>query len=326
MPTVTDLLRMTDEELYEGDEAADDERVRALADTGQVGLGLVAPAAIELALRDALPLVLLRQTTGQRDWEVAFRRNAQLVAADLDSGAVTVRYAFPTRKRYDPARLARSMDGPAPDEQNADALASELYRFDARALCELPWRPGALALTFVDYELCSNTVVVALVGPGAPAPTPLPAEGARALGAEVRAALAALARPVVPPADPGIVLVVPAAVAADAGAVVVHGLVRTALPTGALVAHDGDPATPRAILRGRLLLAKKDELYPPACEILVPVHAPGPVAAGDELMGAFALDLRTALGQPLEPGRYLVYAVIGPHVAGPQLLEVQAPA
>jgi hypothetical protein len=306
----------------------------ALSDTDFIGLALGAPSRVDLGAAPDPRIVVLRKTTGQRDWEVQFRVNGQLAAVHLETGAVFQSFAFGTTKRYDPRMMPKSMEGPAPDEVNAESESSDVYRLSILRLLGRPPLRGRFAVTFLDYELRSNTALVELVGGedgGAP-PEERSAARAREEAERVEALLARYGRPA-PLDEPGLSFEVPARV--DEGQEIpVTGTIHAELPTQATIYdlgddapqggadHEADARPLRALLGGRLVILKRDEIYPPHLEVVAPLFLDEPPAPGDLVQAAFALELNDSLPESLAPGEYLLYVIASEHVAGPLPLEV----
>jgi hypothetical protein len=341
------FLALPEERYFDYDSELEESLTERLADEDSFyGLLLGAPPRIDLARRKELPLLLLARTSGQRDWEVRFTRNATLIAVDLDEGTIRRRHAFQSSKRRTPAQTPGSMQGPPPNGDEARSVSSYAELLGARSLLGLPWHAARYALTVIDYDWVSNTVVTRLeVREGWPTePLFFPAERAAELGARAGAGttasdeLPAFVRSTASPKldAEGIAISVPAEVKPGAGRIPVLGTLRVKLPPGAIVAFPASekPAVelassrleqlPRAVLRTTLLLVRKDVVDPPRVDLEVPVFQKEPVKEGDPANAYFAIDLARHVPEPLSPGEYLVYAIVGPYLAGPHRMVVSS--
>ncbi len=284
----------------------------------------------EVEVREELPVLVGGRTTGLRAWQVDPKQNRRLMVVDLGSGKVrTLRTAL-THKR--PRAPQPSGSGPRPDPFKAATWRIELQHIkDTRARYGLAWRPGRLALTALDYDLCSNTVVVslesALPEEERAAPEPPPARFASAALTHTEPHEAT------PPLEgPGGAFELPARV--EPGAPVpLQARVRLPASEGVLVPRrfpepqEGEPPAPEdaRLLLASVLLVGLDAGLP----VQVDLAAPGVrTGAGEDATAeaAFGLDLRAAAPESLDGATFQVYLVVGAHVFGPQRLEVLPPS
>jgi hypothetical protein len=286
-------------------------------------LALGAPASVAVDRHDDLPVLMAKQATGLREWQVHPAQNELIVAVDLRSGTLRTSRLHVSHKRE--AARPPSGSGPRPDDLNAEALLIGVNRYAGvgRAL-GLPWRPGRFALTVLEHDRASNTVTVELSGPtsapepplGFRVPSPfLAPEKANGAGGPEEASLT-----------------VPAHVKLQ-GPIPVAGTLRVPRATAVLapaLRHDpGAPEDPRDVKLGdphlviaSLLLVALDAEAPIAVDLAVPAHdVRGP--GGEALVEArFAFDARAATGGHVLGGLYQVYLVTGDRVVGPRRLVV----
>lgn len=132
-------------------------RAAALPALGDAtGWFLDAPAEVPFDRATTLPAVLARRLSLAEDAATNWPREATLVAARLEDGAVYVADVFPA---YDLPVLAPQGD-PLPDDGARVASAEAL---DLRArLPDLPWREGTLAVTALVGARRTATVTVRL--------------------------------------------------------------------------------------------------------------------------------------------------------------------
>ncbi|QRK13130.1 hypothetical protein JQX13_25750 [Archangium violaceum] len=295
-----------------------------LLDVDFQGLRLRAPDRVDVSAREVLPLLQARRATGLRDWEVEPRRNAILVAVDLERGGVLHGWAFRPRKRYNPNSLDRSMQGQPPSEDNPSVHA-RLSILDARRLTGLPWQAGRYAFTFISWDWVSNTVTVDLTEGAAPPREPEPLsmeESGRVL--EDWRALEGSVSPVPGEAGPradGISLTVPERFRKGTGAVI-QGTLRMRIPPGMVVGGVAAEGRPAAFLPVGVLLLRKDEIGPPMITATVPLPASSVRAGGEAAVVRFSLELGKVAGDVLLPGEHLLYLVAGPFIDGPHRVEV----
>ncbi len=323
------------------EEVRDDLLERLLLTVKVEGMGLLAPATVDVGQHKRLPLLWLLRTSGRRSWEVQLVRNSALVAVDLSSGAVTVRHAFAGPKLPALAQLPVSRDGAVPERAQAASTRVDTRTLDARQIAKLPWRPGRMALTLLSYDWRTNTVLTELTGPppgpagpvGVPRPEVL--EVAEANRAALRSAEAALRveRSEATPAGnegPGAWMRVPPEAGAGANRIVVHGLARVAVPGAALLAGrppepEARESIPGAVLTLTVLVGGLDRPEPSQVVVRAPIFAKRVLKAGQLVEAAFSLDLQATLRQPLQPSEhpYQLWLVAGEHVGGPWPLTLQ---
>lgn len=287
---------------------------------------VVVEGAVEAAeeVRQDLPILIGGRTTGLRDWQVDAVQNLRALVVDLETGALRTRRAILTHKRT--RTRPPSGSGPRPEPFHAATWSIELRHItDMRARYDLAWRPGRLAITAIEYDLRSNTAVVARVSalpeeerslPARPAPR-LPS--AALTRAEAHAATPALE-------GDGGAFTVPERVEAEAP-IPFEARVRLPVSGAALIPRlvpeaegDDEPAeADERLLAVSVLAIALDAEAPLQLDLAVPATLSGDPSA-PTAEAAFGLDLRSALAPG--SGTYQVYLVAGERVVGPQPLEV----
>jgi hypothetical protein len=265
-----------------------------------------APARLDWQQRATFPVLLAEVRGSRREWEVHSLQNRRILLSNLESGAVEVALLIDRGRRRPTPPPSRS--GEPPDALNATLSSIGVYRYDLLQWFERDQVQGRLALTELDYDLLSNTVLVHARGKDAP-PT-----GGASLQSPSRIAVPSA------PATPGAAGVrwqVPAAVSATAPAPL---RVEIRLPRARVTAIDARPGAGRPlVLAASLLLVQLDTPVPVLVHLAV-VAEPG---AADTVESTFSLDLRAALAGRAAAGNWLVYLVVGDTVTGPRALRIE---
>lgn len=267
-----------------------------------------APRELDWHRRTSFPLLLAEIRGNQREWEVNAVQNRLLMMSNLSTGAVELMAPLDEKRRL-PVRPP-SGSGPPPDAFNAGLSSIGVRQYELLRWFSRQQAQGRLALTVLDYDLKSNTVMVHGTG-GSTAP----AEDVLARGATRLGVL-----PVAPTAGSvGVTLQVPAMVSAVAPALL-RAQVR--LPRGRVTvvrapAQASHPLTAAATL----LLVQRDNPMPVLLDLAVPAAAD---AAGN-IAAAFDLDLGGALAGRAAAGNWLVYLVVGDTLTGPRPLRSELP-
>ena len=126
------------------------------------GLYLGAPAAVTLADRKQLPVVVRRASSLRDSIALSFKRFALLHAIDVQRNQAYVAYAIEQDNAVYAERSAAELDGVAP------ARTLQPYLLDARARLNVPWLPSELLVMVSMRDKVSNRRRVSL-GPGAAA-------------------------------------------------------------------------------------------------------------------------------------------------------------
>ena len=307
----TNLAALPDAEFFALPSPRSDAAEAQLARSGFEGMVVNAPAVVDIAVRQSLPLMMLRRMSVLRNWEARPHLNTQLMAVDLDRGDVYVRNAYQESKRRWPAVVEKSMSGERPGEDAAEDAFAKVDVFDARQLLQLPWRPAHLLVRMVYLDWVSNAVKVELQQAGnGLVVAPYPADEAGAL----RGRPEYDKKPDSPPlSGPGAALRLPEQAAAGAP-IPVSGAVRMAASPHAVAEGGG------AVLSGELILASRDERDPLKIPVKFPSVAQGAVEPGRLVDGYFQFDLRRRA--EVKPGTYFVYFAAGEYLSAPQKLTI----
>lgn len=282
------------------------------------GLALAAPASTDLSQRSAIPLLLLSNVGGVRQWEVEKRSNTRFIVSER-YGETTVHDAYPPdpRKRESPDAL-RSRRGEMPSGTSASQMTSTAELFDLERLTGKPPRPVRYAITAIAHDWRSNTVQSFAYDPKVPfsPPTALSAEGART------------SFPGPPPPELPFDWTAEglgAAFAPVTGSSAARLLVRLAVNADEVVPVNsgGDAALPRGVLLVTVVLAPRDQRSARTQALHVPVYsAPSgtPLAGAGPaqnalLAGSAALDVQGLFEGA--PDDSVVYVAASKFVAGP---------
>lgn len=265
------------------------------------GVWLKAPAEIDVAQRDSLPLLVFQKLSGARLEQVAPINNFTVVVTPLDGGPV---YSGPLFEK------TRHVKKPASEREDDDEVkpkwSTSVRRVDLRALLKLPWALGRYIVRVIALDRVSNPVIVKLKGQPQEEPAPLQSP---------REPPDYRCTPQTPPqVGQGVALAVPTENPAGEPHLMLRGRVKMTLvprPPGAA-----------ATLSASLLFARLDVPNPKRLDLQVPVSPEGPSTPGELGQGCFALDLKTAFPSPLAPGDYRIYLFAGEHLTGPHRLVI----
>ncbi|MGZ6142986.1 MAG: hypothetical protein ACXWLM_06590 [Myxococcales bacterium] len=152
------LAMITDDIFWSADPAA----AVAKAAPAREGLELFAPASVDLAARQTLPVVLRRRVSVRDDMIAPLPFFGALVALDLDADEA---FAGRARAPHDDARPFRPPD-PRGLEKVMPGMTTQPLAVDLRAALALPWHAARLRLFGVAAALRSEPVEVTLAGAG----------------------------------------------------------------------------------------------------------------------------------------------------------------
>jgi hypothetical protein len=139
------LIQKSDQIL---EQALDDKRFR--------GVLIDAPRRVDIALRDALPLLGVRKCTHEQSFDVPLAERALLVGSWLDTGEVLAGHAFQVKDPEPPIDATRPATFPKGESVEPFTIAAR------ERLTDLAWRPGALALVVLLFDEKSNWVTTQL--------------------------------------------------------------------------------------------------------------------------------------------------------------------
>ena len=299
----------------------------ALLDMDFEGLAVNAPAMINPARQDRLPVVLATVETTRRQWEVFKGKNLILLACHIESGDLYLDNAYPPPEKM-PEDEPFSRQPPEPGDTPPYTSCANIEMFQARERLNLPWEPGSFALAVISYDRVSNVVEVHLKGdqppetgtakPVFPAPKPnFPSY---------------LPNPKTPKlSGPGLSFTMDTR--SDAGAKLV---VRGAFSTTAKPHHvpqadtmesffDGQPQTVGAVVPLTFLIVGLDWKAPMRFDWAIPVYSSKKIEPGAVLQGYFAVDVLAENDGKLRPGTNMAYIVMEGAVYGPVEFGWDAP-
>jgi hypothetical protein len=316
--TVIQTLTLPDDEFFALDDAATTALQARVAKAVQAARPLdaqeplpelravSAPTQVDWNRRQAFPVLVAEVRSNQREWEVQALQNRALTVSNLDTGAVDI--IAPLDKGRRMPVLTPSRSGEPPDAFNAALSSIGVRRYNL-----LDWFPrnlleGRVAITFLDYDLVSNT---ALVDAGRNA-TP----GASASLRDTTRVRALSAATTAGPA--GVTVRAPALM--TAAPAILEGAVR--LSRGRVTTLDAPPdASHPLLLAASLLLVQIDRVQPVTVHLAVPARAD----SSGNVEAAFTLDLHRLLAGHVTTGDWLVYLVVGDTLSGPHAMTVESP-
>jgi hypothetical protein len=330
-------LRLTDEDYWTNPFKTRVEIETELLDEERAALVVGAPSTISLQNRDTFPLLVLRTDTLDAMSRLPFRRNAVVVAVELENNTT-----------YADMAISTDIVEPAPYEgPPLQGMGGEGYLIDVRKRLELPWKRGSYLVSLILRDQMSNRVRVELKKGGYqdPAvdefleqtkhvPEPLsvwPPEGSPPADAQgnddIAEALPSYREhekspPI--PSTPGIALVADRVVPMGAG---MRCVLRGSFRLTAKARHVVDPstvpdgATPptfTAIVPVTLLLTGSDRAAPYLFPLRLPTFDSVPRDGNNhEVTGFFSVDL-CELGEIAAMEQtYFIYAFSGEAMAGP---------
>lgn len=316
------LLKLPDTRFYEFNTELKVALMDGLSHTSFQGIAIAAPQRVAVGSHDTLPVIMLQQQDGMRQWQVDVEQSSVLIAVDLRTGLMRSSPAFFNEKRrYAHAKPQVEEPEPPPEEEMAEAIISGAYELDARARLSLPWEAGVLALTVISFDWSSNTVSVQLLGgreARAPRRRPRLVPEATAGGDSLPRYTRSSQGPEPPPH--GAILAVPADVAASAPRLPVHGAFRVKARdayTQAAEALDLEQAD--AVVPVAVLLVGHDASGLQRAEFDIPARVGGDGTAE----GHFSVDVYSKGRLALAPGTYAVYLVVDDSVSLAQMLTVK---
>lgn len=271
-----------------------------------------APPALELDKRSTFPLLVAAVRSGQREWEVHVAQNRLFVLSNLATGAVDVMAPLDPDRRM-PVRPP-SRTGEPPDALNAAAGAAGVQSFDLFKWFGRDTVPGRNAVTLIEYDRRSNTVLVDVVAEKGGTPKRRSFQRVRAQPASSPAAAASAS---------GVEFSAPSSLA-GAAAAPLQGMLR--LPRTEVTAVDAPPGSPQPLfVAGALVLVKLDDSKPQVVHLVLPARPATQAGGIAAVESAFSVDLRAALTPYKLSGTYLAYLVIGSAVSGPQAITAANP-
>jgi len=264
-----------------------------------------APAALDLGARDSFPLLLAAVRSGQREWEVHARQNQLLLLSHLGTAIVDVMAPVDAGRRmpvYPPSR-----SGPPPDTLNAAAGYADVRRYDLLKWFQRDTLSGPVALTYIEYDRVSNTVMVDIT----------PARDAAPASRRPPQRIATQ-----PSASPGaqqvgrqLTFTLPEVVGGSSPAAL-NATARLHRSEVTAVTAPPGSQTP-LVLGGALLLVKLDDASPQLVHLILPGR-PAQVDGAEAVESSFSLDLPGVATSRNLSGPYLAYLVVGAAVSGPR--------
>ncbi|HTB42812.1 MAG TPA: hypothetical protein VK741_04235 [Acetobacteraceae bacterium] len=264
-------------------------------------LGL--PRVVDVEHNPSIPGALALRLQGLRRWQVDLPQNLCFIMVDLHTGVVkTVTPMLPDKRMATPTP---SRSGPEPSPFMRDATSHGVERFTLPDAFGPDWPSTAYAVTAIDYDWITNTVVVERRPPPDPAAEPF-----RTPSTFLQSASAGT------PARVGVSLAVPASVRSGDG-IRIEGVVH--VPRTAIALAHSTEEPDEFVMAAELLLVQLDVAPPHRVSLGIPVEV-----TGDTVSATYAFDLATRPEGVGLAGDYQVYLVSGRSVAGPAPLTVLA--
>jgi hypothetical protein len=329
------ILDLPEESLWQDDPHAIADCERRLFDEDFTGIAIRAPRRIDTTVHASLPLWIALQSSGERDFQVPFRRNAVLVAVRLEDGTVAV--SPPLRTAKELSSRGGELQGDDTNPGGTFALrAAQVTFVDARPALAEHWMRGTWSITLLCHDWLSNRIEVELAGPvvrGARVrrlPEPPAGRGA----AWPRYDDAVLAPPV---PEAGVAFGVSASSTAGTATLRVVGSFRVLVRSWQLPEVSDDEAAaidanatatpsgaPSAVIPATLFVTSLSQAVALRRDWMLPVFGPS-LVPGRPAVGTFAIDaLADRPDLALAPGRYVAYVVVDGRVSGPQSFDVPA--
>lgn len=335
-----DRFGLTEDQFWTAPFATKNEVQERLSAAGFVGVAIDAPARVLHEHRETLPVVGCHVITFREARRLSFDRSAVLVAVRPEDGRVLA----------DLVEVPRVVDTtqdepPADDDDPGEGKYYRMFKADARARLDLPWRAGAWLVSVHLGPYDSNRARVELTRPRFAHEDPAVAEARAKAAAETwpEKASPAPGTPLPsyargpatprPPEAPGFKFIPPPrrTVAKKGAQLVLQAAFRLPVAPRHLVRPKPDdpawdPGAPgaKAVVPITLLVVGEGDAPGP---FLVPLQVPCfDAPAGGHVTGQLALDLLAAPAmQHATPQRYRLRAFSGELVAGPIELELVAP-
>lgn len=275
------------------------------------GLALAMPAVVDLATRSRVPAIVFDQRDALRGWEMNSYDNLAVIAVSRGTGQVFTRRVEYNEKREMMRKKPVRVRGPRPTGDSAKARHAGVRAVDLLARTLMPQTQDDYVVRAVEFDWLSNAVNVQVKARPPAALAPMSASGLDP-AQYTKSTLAA-------PAD-GLILSAPASVQPGAAGIIVSGAGRIGLPNSATILREPTPDGVRALIRGALVVARKDDTPPAVVELKLPVFGNAPLKAGDVIEIYFAQNLAEHLGAA--GAEYRIYWVVDRYISAPSALKV----
>jgi hypothetical protein len=275
---------------------------------------VAAPEVVD-ASQPYIPIIVLTRRSSLREWEVRLKKNAYVIAEDLDRGEIWIRaLEKPPTKRLKPLP---DVKGRKPEREEGHIAGSTWFLVGDSRPDPLP--QGEYVVTLITYDHISNQRHIKKLGsPKSIDPATVVAQWPWDRWSDTKPYAVASASPSVL-GNEGIAVAVSGA---KTGRKLAGSLIAKARPVH-LILPDPKRAAHAGIQAGihvDLLLFTLD-LPPKVVRIDVPILGSSPIKAGDEMKGYFNLPF------PFEPSAEdrMLYAVAGGNVIGPVIVPGEKP-
>lgn len=265
-----------------------------LSQTSFEGIVARTPIKVDIATRQTLPVLIFRNTSSLRNWEVSPELNTHIVVSYFDNGTIYIGSAYEEQRKLQSAQYGKSMSGDRPNDENAKNLAAKVDVLDLRSLLRLPWQPANLAIYVIYYDWVSNALMTKL----------------QSANKEIFSGSSSV--------NGGISLSIPEKVL-EGKDIPVLGLVQ--MPADSIVLDkNGGPN-----VSGKLVVFELDRKEPFQVDVNIslsnPVIGESPSPQNQMIRGSFNFDLRQKMA--LTSGTYVVYLFVREYMVGPKKLIVE---
>lgn len=334
------LLNFSMRDFFDDDTSSFGELGDQLLDIDFEGLAINAPKAIQIDRFNKLPLILAAQQTSLRAWEVPLKKNCVMAGWNLYTTQTYFNTAFwePQEQfRRKPAKLKKT---PKPEGSDAEAIVGELFRIDAKARLELPWKPAKYLVVIISYGWVSNVVEVELQGGTLPETVEAkqvspPMEGGPVMAPKGAPTLAKQKFPFYDVtsktpklSEQGIAFVIEPKTE-DGAKLAVYGAFATKvkpryIPRQSIIHQlpDGRKRTVAAVVPMTFFILGLNWEVPMRWDWTIPVYSDQIPKEGTPLRGYFAIDAMAREENPLPAGSYVGYIIMEENVFGPVKFEL----
>jgi hypothetical protein len=307
-------------------ENPDDNFSNALIDNNFRGFFINAPKIIDLKINNSFPLLLWRQTTDLREWEVSFKLNSTIIVVDLNTNDIFYEHLFKPVKKIGAGYFTKSRTGEKPEaDTTAEDYFSGPYFFD------LDWllfrnnlHPSTYALTFINHDYVTNTVITSVIAGSKQNDNSMsyPIDDAVNLAKEIEKNKEGKSyidyekhseSPVLK--ESGIKIQLEQKNKEN----FIFGTILTKLSDSSIVNVKDNKfqyKLPDAVLKGGLLICELDNPNRLFYKVEIPVFN-NKLKSGDNIDAYFSLDLTELLGENIPKNNFLVYFIFNSYIDGP---------
>lgn len=310
-------LQLANERYFEfGDQGRTDIIKRFSANREFSGLAISMPAELDLRQTESVPMVILGQKSAVRAWEISTRLNLAVFAVSRNTGEVYVGQAVYNEKFETMRKKPVRTKPPRPTGDAADALLTDVQIVNLLQRTPMPSIEDEYIVRALEFDWLSNAVTVKVNGPARSV------AGSPELSRLDPAQFQKKASSPAPPRD-GLVLHIPDRASPGVKSVRVSGAGRISLPDSATILREPAPEGARALVKGALVIAQKDDVPPIRFELVLPVFSSQPIKPGDVVDIFFEQDIGSQLEEPKAGSSYRVYWLMDRYISTVMPLEIK---